>query len=106
MKKSSSHPMPGLKHDQGKPCWNFLPWEEVREIVKVLTYGAQKYPPNNWQRVKDPRARYFSALMRHLTAWWGGEEPDFESGLSHLAHAGCCLLFLMWHTKKLKGAKK
>jgi hypothetical protein len=38
---------------------------------------------------------FFAALLRHLFAWWRGEELDPESGLSHLAHAGCCLMFLM-----------
>ena len=36
------------------------------------------------------------ACHRHLQAWWSGERLDKESGLPHLAHAVCCLLFLMW----------
>jgi hypothetical protein len=49
-----------------------------------------------WQKVPNAKERYFAALMRHLTAWWDGERADPESGLHHLAHAGCCLLFLIW----------
>ncbi len=86
----------GQKFDQRKTRWDLLPWGEVQEIVKVLTYGVEKYPPDNWKKVFMPRTRYFSALMRHLVAWWGGERNDLESGHSHLAHAGCCLLFLLW----------
>ena len=85
-----------LKKDYGKPMWDLLPLGPVRKIVEVLTFGAAKYAPEQWKQVPDARRRYFAALMRHVTAWWEGEKIDPESGLSHLAHAGCCLLFLMW----------
>ena len=85
----------GRKHDFGKPEWYLLPFNAVEEIVKVLTFGAKKYSPGNWQHVPNAKSRYFSALMRHLTAWVNGEDKDKETKLSHLAHAGCCLLFLM-----------
>ena len=29
-------------------------------------------------------------------SWRDGEKNDLESGLHHLAHAGCCLLFMLW----------
>jgi hypothetical protein len=54
---------------------------------------AAKYSPDNWQRVPEPRERYFSAAMRHLVAWKEGATHDLESGLPHLAHAVCCLLW-------------
>lgn len=87
---------PGIKHDAGKPRWDLLPWREVGSVVDVLTHGAAKYSPGNWKRVEDQRSRYFAAAMRHLTLWWGGERLDEESGRPHLAHAACCVLFLMW----------
>jgi hypothetical protein len=31
-----------------------------------------------------------------------GEDKDPESGLSHLAHLGCCVVFLIWHEKYKK----
>ena len=83
------------KHDGEKPMWDLLPYREVGQIVDVLTYGASKYAPRSWHKIDDPRSRYFAALMRHLVAWEAGELLDPESGLPHLAHAGCCLLFLM-----------
>mgnify|MGYP001558282212 CR=1 FL=1 len=48
----------------------------------------------NWEAGFD-WSRPYDALQRHLTAWWEGEDLDPESGLSHLAHCGCCLLFLL-----------
>lgn len=87
----------GAKHDGGKDPWHLLPWGPVRDIVRVLAYGAKKYAPNNWQEVPQARERYFAAAQRHLLAWWDdGERTDAESGLPHLAHAACCLLFLAW----------
>lgn len=85
-----------LKHDAGKPMWDLLPFGPVGEIVKVMSFGAKKYGAESWKKIPDARNRYFAAIMRHITSWWGGEMNDQESGLHHLAHAGCCLLFLMW----------
>jgi hypothetical protein len=36
-----------------------------------------------------------SAVLRHIFQWLGGEDKDSETGLSHLAHASCGLLFLI-----------
>jgi len=91
--------MSGLKYDGNKLDWCLLPWKEVEEAVEVLTIGANKYSPDNWKRVPNRLDRYFSALMRHTTAWVNGEQNDPETGKSHLAHAMCCLLFLMWSDK-------
>lgn len=88
--------MKGIKYDTGKPRWSLLPWREIGEVVEVLTIGAIKYEDDNWMRVPQPKERYFSAGMRHFTAWAEGEVFDPETGKNHLAHAICCLLFLMW----------
>lgn len=88
--------MEGEKHDTGKLRWDLLHYDAIEEVVRVLTYGAQKYDDENWKKVPGLRRRYFAAAMRHLTKWWMGEKNDPESGLHHLAHASCCIMFLMW----------
>lgn len=85
----------GQKHDQSKPRFSLLPQAPLWQVV-VLEFGAGKYGADNWQAVDNARERYFNACHRHLSAWWTGETVDGESGLPHLAHAVCCLLFLMW----------
>ena len=77
-----------------KPRLELLPSAALEQIAEVLTYGAAKYDANNWCRGAR-WGRYFAALLRHVFAWWRGEDHDPETGFSHLAHAGCCLLFLM-----------
>ena len=89
----------GVKFDKDKPKWNLLPWSEVEDVVKVLTFGAKKYAPDNWKFVDDANSRYMDATMRHLVAHQQGEQRDSESGESHIAHAICCLLFMLWHDK-------
>ena len=90
----------GVKHDTGKLRWDLLPLGTAEPIVHVLTFGAVKYGPNNWKRVRPFRDRYYAALMRHLKAWQSGEKLDPETQLPHLAHAGCCLIFLLWWESK------
>lgn len=87
----------GQKYDSDKPMWDLLPFDAVEQIVDVLTFGANKYEPDQWKRVPNAKRRYFAAMMRHIKAYWAGEETDEQSGMSHLAHAGCCLLFLLWY---------
>jgi hypothetical protein len=86
----------GSKLDQGKLRWSLLPMVPVEQVLGVLEYGAAKYSVDNWQRVEGARTRYYDAALRHLMRWWAGETVDPESGLPHLAHAACCLLFLLW----------
>ena len=92
--------MQGIKYDQDKDRWDLVPWAEFKEVVKVLTYGAKKYKDDNWQNIEDPKKRYLAACQRHITAWIIGEKLDQESTFHHLAHAICCLLFLMWFDSK------
>lgn len=94
----------GLKFDINKDRWDLLPWIEVREVARVLTFGAKKYGDYNWTAVENGRSRYLAAAMRHITAWIDGEIFDKESGLHHLAHGITCLLFLMW-LDRIKGGR-
>ncbi len=91
---------PGWKNDQDKPRWGLLPWEQVREVVEVMTFGAKKYTDDNWKRVPAAESRYFDAAVRHIEES-RREAADPETGKSHLAHAVCCLLMLMWHQQNL-----
>lgn len=84
----------GVKHDEGKPRMDLLPPEALREIAEVLALGAQKYDDHNWRK-GFAYSRLIAAALRHLFAWVGGENKDPESGKSHLAHAACCLMFLI-----------
>ena len=86
----------GDKFDKEKSRWSLIPYKQLEQVVDVLTLGAIKYSDDNWQHVKPLKERYFSAAMRHISAWKGGEKNDPETGLSHMAHAVCCLLFIMW----------
>lgn len=88
----------GTKYDEGKPRFDLLPFREVEQIVLVLTHGSRKYADNNWQHVV-PRTRYLRAAIGHIWKRVLGEKLDIGeggSGLPHLAHAICCLLFLLW----------
>lgn len=90
-----------MKLDHGKTRLDLLPTGPLRAIADVLAYGAIKYTEDGWKEV-EPR-RYYAAALRHLFAWRDGERCDPESGLPHLAHAGCCVLFMLW--SDLKGDK-
>jgi hypothetical protein len=84
----------GVKYDADKDPWHLLPTDAIREVVKVLAFGANKYAARNWENGMA-FSRCYSASLRHLTAWWEGEDKDPETGISHLAHAMCCIMFLL-----------
>ena len=86
----------GRKDDSSKRRYSLLPKGAVNSVVDVLEFGSKKYADNNWQKVPDAKTRYYDAAMRHLDAWLNGDLKDTETGLPHLAHAICCLMFLMW----------
>lgn len=64
----------------------------------VLDFGQRKYHAWNWARGTFEWSRLYRAAMGHLNAWYSGEEFDPETGLPHLWHANCCLMFLTRYT--------
>lgn len=85
----------GFKYDEGKPMFRLLPPKALELVAQVLTYGANKYGPENWRHVKNAEERYLDAALRHLNKIQQREYIDPESGYSHLAHAICSLLYIL-----------
>lgn len=61
----------------------------------ALLSGALKYGRHNWRTTPVVASIYYDAAMRHLAAWWEGQETDPESGLPHLSHALASLAILV-----------
>jgi len=95
----------GKKLDNDKNRLDLIDPNFISGIGEVLTFGAKKYRPNNWQTLKDPQDRYYGAVMRHLLVWKTGELLDKESGLPHILHAACNLMFMFWFERKANGIK-
>lgn len=87
-----------LKYDDGKPDWSLVPFEALEGMVKVLEFGAKKYSGWNWTANGGFKwTRVMRSCFRHLFAWMRGEDNDPESGLSHIYHAQCNLLFIAYY---------
>ena len=86
----------GQKADAGKTRLDLLPVHALEEVAAVFTFGAGKYGERNWHGLSV--SRLHAAALRHLFAWWRGEDADPETGRSHLAHAGCCVLMALEQT--------
>lgn len=86
------------KLDTNKPPMDLIPWEAMTGVAQVLDFGRQKYAPHNWRK-GFLWSRLTAAALRHLFSWLSGEDNDPESGMSHIDHALCCLMFLTAHIK-------
>lgn len=82
------------KHDAGKPRLDLLPFDALEVVGLVLARGSVKYGDRNWELGRG-FGRDLGASLRHTFAWAQGEDDDPETGLPHLAHACCGLLFLL-----------
>lgn len=92
----------GVKFDDDKIRYDLLPPEFLEGTADILTFGAKKYGVRNWEKGMS-WSRAFGAMMRHMWAWWGGEQNDKETGKSHLWHAACCLAFLIAYEQRKVG---
>ena len=94
----------GVKLDDGKLRMDLISPESMEELAKILTYGATKYEDRNWEK-GILYSRVYAALLRHLVKWSKGEVFDTESGLRHLSHAFCNLMFLVTYDKRFMNYK-
>ena len=83
----------GIKHDQAKPPMDLIDYKATEGVAQVLAFGAKKYAANNW-RNGIKYSRLIAAAYRHLGALNSGEDIDPESGLPHVDHLGCTIMFL------------
>lgn len=74
--------------------YDLLPWEVIHEVAEHFGLGAIKYAERNWESGYKWSLN-FSALHRHLSTWWGGEDTDTENGDSHLAA-------VLWHAMAMR----
>ena len=79
-------PTEAVRLDEGKSPIHLIPPEIIHALAAVYAYGARKYAPRNWEKGMD-WSRMYDSAMRHLLAFWGGEDIDAESGLPHVFHA-------------------
>lgn len=88
----------GLKFDKQKTMHELVPPFAQEQYARVLTFGARKYSPHNWERGMK-WSRIIGAIKRHTLAIERGEDYDPETGLLHSAHLMCEAGFLTEYYK-------
>ena len=69
------------------------PMVATAEGCVALHNGALKYGRANWRAIPVRASIYYAALLRHMAAWFDGEEVD-EEGVRHIGSALACLAIL------------
>lgn len=64
----------------------------MAELGLALLEGGRKYGRHNYRVVGVRASVYYDAAMRHLMAWWEGEDIDPDSGMHHTVKAMASLM--------------
>jgi hypothetical protein len=76
---------------------DLIPVGALSQVARHYGVGARKYAAHNWRRGYE-WSKSYSALQRHATAFWAGEDIDAETDSPHMAavafHALALLTFL------------
>lgn len=83
--------------------YDLIPHEHTTEMAKVLSMGASKYGPRNWEK-GIPFSELYASAARHIASFLAGEERDSESGLLHTSHV--CWNFMAIEVMQLRGKSK
>lgn len=78
-----------------KPMLSVLPPIALFHMGQAMRDGKEKYGLMNWRQHKVSSSVYYDAAMRHIMAWWDGENRAQDSGVHHLAHAMACLAIIL-----------
>lgn len=82
------------KNDGNKPDLSLLPRIFLIEVARAFMVGEKKYTRYNYCK-GHKASQLIAAALRHLTAWFEGEENDPEDGQHHLGAAGACIGILL-----------
>jgi hypothetical protein len=72
-------------------------WPSTATVMGSLGLfnGALKYGRMNWREAGVRASIYVDALLRHILAYWEGEEVDPDDGVPHLAAILACAAILV-----------
>jgi hypothetical protein len=73
---------------EGKGRFDLMSPFSLKRLAAVYERGAVKYDERNWEK-GQPQMRYFDSAIRHLIAWYEGQEDE-----DHLAQA-------MWNVSSM-----
>ncbi len=87
--------LPGvaLRYNEGKVQYSMIDLGCFEYTARVLEFGAKKYARDNWRKGMKTSS-IIDSLLRHIARLQAGEVIDPESGLPHLGHIGCNIMFL------------
>lgn len=92
MTKKESNPKDGIgSRKVGISC---LSMPVLMECGLGMTEGSYNYGRHNYRDIGVRTSVYFDATMRHLAAWYEGEDIDPDSGLNHVTKAITSLMVL------------
>jgi hypothetical protein len=91
----------GARYNSGKTKYDLIPIHLLKDACDVFDFGSKKYSAFNWAKGM-PWSVPYASMMRHMQAWYRGEQNDAESGLPHLAHAMCNLIMLTHYASYYK----
>jgi len=95
----------GQKHDSGKPDLSLVPQVAMEQMCLAFMVGEKKYGRWNYCGGME-NGRLVGAALRHIMAWYRGEEYDQESSElagQNVSHLGCALanLAMLLRTQQL-----
>jgi hypothetical protein len=86
---------PKTRFGMAKPPLALIPGPALVHLADAFRDGAGKYGPANWRNDPVTTSTYINAALRHVLAYFDGEDVAEDSGVLHLAHAMGCLAILI-----------
>lgn len=81
---SAADDNPKTEAGNKKVPFSVIPCPVLAELAIAMYEGARKYGRHNYRSTTIHTSTYYDATMRHLMAWWEGE--DFDPGTNGRVH--------------------
>ena len=75
-----------------KVPFHAIPTIPMLEVGLAMMEGGRKYGTHNYRQAGVKMSVYYDAAIRHLAAWWEGQDLDPASGIHHVVKAIAGLL--------------
>ena len=73
---------------------------DLTKTKQVFEKGRDKHKDQGFDRGKIPISKHFYAALRHLWKWFFKHQVDEETGISHLHHAHCRILMMIYQEQR------